>query len=408
MSSILETPTDTEEPIKHKPAFLKRVQIRNYKSIEFCDVKLEPLTVFIGKNGCGKSNFLDALGFLCDCVSTSIREAVIKRFGWSSIKHRMNEEEAISFKLWFHTEFGDHEYEFRLKQDDVLMKAVLAYEHYEFVDELPGQVTDLPNVKNDHEHLNTYQLYHLMSRQRENINLFRLSENIRSSGLFCFTPEKIRLPQSTNEHNLLKSDGRNLVRAIAENILPNPERTNRITQYLNYVVPEVQGFQIKKLGDNYETISFLMTSPIAGKKLEFEAANMSDGTLRVLATLVAAFQQISGYSPPGFIGIEEPETALHPHAMNALVDALDEATLSTQILISTHSAELIDNPTITPEQIRYVEMRDGKTYITPLDNATLEILAESLDTLGSMARDNQLSLNDADLKRQQHLARGEQ
>ena len=47
-----------------KPPFLRRVRIRGYKSIAFCDVTLEPLTILVGRNGSGKSNFLDALAFL--------------------------------------------------------------------------------------------------------------------------------------------------------------------------------------------------------------------------------------------------------------------------------------------------------------------------------------------------------
>ena len=33
-----------------KPPFLRRVRIRGYKSIAFCDVTLEPLTILVGRN----------------------------------------------------------------------------------------------------------------------------------------------------------------------------------------------------------------------------------------------------------------------------------------------------------------------------------------------------------------------
>jgi len=41
---------------------------RGYKSIAFCDVALEALTILVGRNATGKSNFLDALAFLRDCL----------------------------------------------------------------------------------------------------------------------------------------------------------------------------------------------------------------------------------------------------------------------------------------------------------------------------------------------------
>jgi predicted ATPase len=68
-----------------KPPFLRRVQIRNYKSIKFCDVTLEPLTVLVGRNGSGKSNFLDALGFVRDCLQFGFSEAILRHGGNDSI-----------------------------------------------------------------------------------------------------------------------------------------------------------------------------------------------------------------------------------------------------------------------------------------------------------------------------------
>ena len=40
---------------------IRRVKIRNYKSIKNCDVELKPFTILVGRNGAGKSNFLNAV-----------------------------------------------------------------------------------------------------------------------------------------------------------------------------------------------------------------------------------------------------------------------------------------------------------------------------------------------------------
>src|SRR5438105_3521214 len=68
--------------------FLRRVRIRGYKSIAFCDVTLEPLTILVGRNASGKSNFLDALAFLRDLMHVRATEAVNDRKGWRSIQCR--------------------------------------------------------------------------------------------------------------------------------------------------------------------------------------------------------------------------------------------------------------------------------------------------------------------------------
>jgi predicted ATPase len=63
--------------------FLTRVVLKNYKSIEACDVDLHSLTFLVGANGAGKSNFLDALRFVADALRTSLDHA-LREHGWSS------------------------------------------------------------------------------------------------------------------------------------------------------------------------------------------------------------------------------------------------------------------------------------------------------------------------------------
>src|SRR5579862_894804 len=53
-----------EERMAGRRPFISRVRLKNYKSIADCDVALGPLTILIGPNASGKSNFLDALAFL--------------------------------------------------------------------------------------------------------------------------------------------------------------------------------------------------------------------------------------------------------------------------------------------------------------------------------------------------------
>jgi predicted ATPase len=175
-----------------------------------------------------------------------------------------------------------------------------------------------------------------------------------------------------------------------------------VAQFLEAIVPGVAGFETVKYGE-FETVQFLMKARDGHAPERFDAANMSDGTLRALAALVAAYQ-LHPTNASGFVAIEEPETSLHPGATNALVDALDEATLRKQILITTHSTEILDNPTIRPENIRVVQSVDGRTMIGRLDEASIEIVRDRVNTLGGLERDNLLELDLDDRKRQELLA----
>jgi predicted ATPase len=60
---------------------IRRVVIRNYKSIAACDVELGPLTFLVGPNGSGKSNFLDALRFVSDALRDTLEHALRIRGG---------------------------------------------------------------------------------------------------------------------------------------------------------------------------------------------------------------------------------------------------------------------------------------------------------------------------------------
>jgi len=58
---------------------VRRVRLRNYKSIAACDVRLGPFTALVGPNGSGKSNFLDALRFVRDALDTNLEHALRER-----------------------------------------------------------------------------------------------------------------------------------------------------------------------------------------------------------------------------------------------------------------------------------------------------------------------------------------
>jgi predicted ATPase len=68
--------------------FITRVVLKNYKSIAACDVRLGPLTFLVGPNGSGKSNFIDALRFVSDALSTSLDHAIRERGGINEVRRR--------------------------------------------------------------------------------------------------------------------------------------------------------------------------------------------------------------------------------------------------------------------------------------------------------------------------------
>src|SRR5260221_7232782 len=92
MSTAPGNETELAAEERAKAPFLRRVRIRGYKSIAFCDVTLEPLTILVGRNASGKSNFLDALAFLRDLVKLGVNEAVKRHGGGEAIPFRLQDD----------------------------------------------------------------------------------------------------------------------------------------------------------------------------------------------------------------------------------------------------------------------------------------------------------------------------
>jgi predicted ATPase len=383
-----------------KPPFLRRVRIRNFKSIKFCDVTLEPLTVLVGRNGSGKSNFVEALAFLRDVVTWGVEKAVTLH-GGPSVKFR-TDHEPVEFEVEYDSQrpvesdrTEPARFQYRLRLTGISDRPRIALES--LVD-ITGNDERSEFYGSDNGRIQPVQFSRLGSREAE-------SRPLKSILDYEFDPQEMRRPQPSDALPTLAKSGVNLASVLYKTQHLTQDRgwsIGRIQRYLSQVVNEVLAIAPAYVG-GHGVISFT----VKGKPdpLHLGAAAMSDGTLRVLATLVAVYQR--DYSgPPSLVAIEEPETSLHPAAMHALVDALDEATGRTQILLTTHSTELLDNPTIRPENVRVVEMVNGETVITSVDDASVEIVKRQLDTLGGLERQNQLTLNDDDRERQAKLAAG--
>ena len=119
---------------------------------------------------------------------------------------------------------------------------------------------------------------------------------------------------------------------------------------------------------------------------------MSDGTLRVLGVLVARYQGSGMESGNAvLVGIEDAEAALHPAAAGVLADALLEASRRVQVVITSHSADLLDRDGIPPESILAVVSEDGETRLAQPDEAGRTMLPNHLFTAGELLRIDQLT-----------------
>ena len=108
--------------------------------------------------------------------------------------------------------------------------------------------------------------------------------------------------------------------------------------------------------------------------------------------LVTLFQGVDIESGNAkLVGIEEPEGALHPAAAGVLTDVLHEASERVQVIVTSHSADLLDRETIPIESILAVVSEHGETKVARLDDAGRTVLREGLFTAGELLRMDQLA-----------------
>jgi predicted ATPase len=113
--------------------------------------------------------------------------------------------------------------------------------------------------------------------------------------------------------------------------------------------------------------------------------------MRILGILTAFLQN----ARPKVLALEEPESTIHPEALTTLLDQIRGFSASSQIIVTTHSPELLESKWIGPENILVATWKNGVTQILPLGKASTTTLQQHLMGAGEMMRTE--GLNPADL-----------
>jgi predicted ATPase len=376
--------------------FLTRVALKNFKSVAACDVALGPLTFLVGPNGAGKSNFLDALRFVTDSLRTSLEHALRERGGINEVRRRSGgHPNHFGLRLWFNLASGESgHYSFRIGARPAggfeVQEEECTIRPAEALGEAQHFRVERGTVVATTQQGPVASLDRLYLVNASGLPPFRpVYDALSRMGFYSLNPDRIRDLQSPDAGELLARDGSNITSVLAQLNKNHHGRKARIEEYLAKVVPGVHGVDVKVVGPK-ETLEF--RQQVAGTKdpWRFLASNMSDGTVRALGILVALFQSGNGAGPVTLVGIEEPEIALHPAAAGLLRDGLREASRSTQVIVTSHSGDLLDNGELDPASILAVYADKGSTHIAPLDAAGKTALRDRLYTPGELLRMDQL------------------
>lgn len=375
-----------EEP-DFRPPVVTRVGIRNYKSIAGCSLPLGPLQFLVGPNGAGKSNFLDALSFVSDAVNGSVEQALRERGGIDKVRRR-SRGHPTHFTIMLDLRLGSgvtsaylleiaagKRGSFSVKQE--IARLGPSYYRYE-----TGRRTFSTEEYAPAQHAADHLVLPLLAGQPT----FRpLAEALRRMAFYNLHPARMRDLQDPDQGLRLQRDGSNLASVIREMTRGSQGDFGlRVNGHLRAIAPGMDSVSWAELGPK-ETLEFRQR--VAGDEhaWRFPAPSISDGTLRALGILVACSQGMPEFPrQASLIGIEEPESALHPGAAEAMTEFLLMASQYVQILATTHSPEILDNKNLTDEHVLVVESRGGESLIAPVDPVSRGAIRDRLFSAGEL------------------------
>jgi predicted ATPase len=404
---------------------IRMVQIKNYKSLASVSVELEPFTVFVGPNGSGKSNFIDALAFVQECLSESVEIALSKRAGILNIISRHEHRSPLTFIQdgSMPQEKQQREYEhlsesaagvgFRLLLDlgedltaDYSVRMVVTKLGGFFVGRERcviqksngGQVSFDIRFGRFEEPIPGLMPYVAADR----LALFAASATeefrpvydfLASMRFYSIVPDVLRSPQNPDIGYDLKKDGSNAA-AVLRNILrlgPDDELNVNLIKLLGSITEGIEGMNVVPYG-THEAIAFLQNIGLRDAQ-QFPALNMSDGTLRTLGVLLAVYQ----LGRPTVIGIEDPEATVHPAVTEIVMEVLLKASEERQLLITTHSPDIVEYHDLRAEQLRLVSWHRGRTIISTVPETLRNLISDRLYSKGELLSAGEMRLDDEEL-----------
>lgn len=357
---------------------LTKLSIKNFKSIHDDSIELGRVNVFIGENGVGKSNILEALAFASAAkddkldveglYSKGIRVAKPNLI-LSSFKGKIQKD-----KIFIDTEFliGDNFINSSCEletedNDDIFSKWIERnkVEESEYFGEL---MKNLYTHSNSSKSPNLLQVLDEFAKKPENRKINERFNKLQEQNsinelldfvIYCINIKSLRGIYNESQKTPLGLNGENLDIVIAD--LSKEERT-KIKEY-NYLINWLEDFNIDeydfnkiiglKLGKSTSKLYF-SDKFMQKQNNVFSAENANEGVLFLLFYLVLFISK----KTPKLFGIDNIESSLNPHLCRKITEIICELSKSEnkQVLITTHNPAILDGLNLYDDEIRLFEV----------------------------------------------------
>jgi predicted ATPase len=381
---------------KYRAAGIPRIEslkVENYRALLRVELALTPMTVLLGPNGSGKSTIFDVFNFLSECFQSGLRFAWDRR-GRSKELRTRGSSGPIRFELKYRERPGSPVITYTLAIDEGLKGPEVVEESlrwrrqrygnpFRFLEFHHGEGHAVSGEEPDEQAQRVKTS--LRSSDLIAVNtLGQLSDHPRVAALREFitdwyvsylSVEKTREQPEAGPQERLSKNGDNLPNVIQYLHEQHPARLEAIFRALQERVPRLEKVIPEAMPDG----RLLLQIKDAPFEQPILSRFVSDGTLKMLAYLTVLYDP----EPPHFIGIEEPENFLHPRLLPELAEACREASINSQLLITSHSPFLLN--AIRPQQV-YVLFRDETGFTKVMRASEIQGVVEQIDQGGKLGQ----------------------
>ena len=368
-------------------SFLRKIDIRGFKSIKSMTLKLRPLNIMIGANGAGKSNLVLFFKMLNEMMGGRLQQFVATSGRAQSLLHfGPKVTSCLEATLEFELDDKPHELLLRLTHaaGDTLV----------FLEE---SFMRNSSCEDGFDQSLSFMIGHPEARLLDPVEDEEWVKGIRRAFTQLMVnccvyhfhdtspTASIRQYHNIDDNRQLLSDAGNLVTILYRLKKQNGGAAyDRIVKTIRMIAPFFDDFDLVPSVENGRDI-ILNWRHVESPQI-FGSHQLSDGTLRAICLVTLLLQPEDEL--PGLIVIDEPELGLHPYALNVIASLMKKASNHTQLLVSTQSSAFLDN--FSPEDIVVVDRNDKESTFRRLGADELDSWLEEY-SLGEIWEKNVIS-----------------
>ena len=349
------------------PPRIERMRVKNFRALHNFELNsVTPLTVLLGPNGSGKSTILDVFAFLAECFQIGLHRAWDKRGGARELKTRgamgpvivemTYRERTRTPLITYHIAVDEQDGQPVVQSEWLRWKLGAQGRSLSFLEYRMGVGSAISGDK-PREHDKRIQLPlsspdklagDVLGQFAGHPRVVALRDFITGWHLWDHSSETAPNHTLAGPQERLSQSGDNLANVIKYLGDDHPRKLEELFSQLRDRIPRIQSATVNSMPDgrlSLEINDAPFVEPIA-------AQFASNGTLRLLAFLALLHDP----KPPSLIGLKALENALHPRLLGGLAEECREASIASQILVTTHSPYFLD--ALQPEEVRVLWRED--------------------------------------------------